>query len=235
MFGDSNVEHYSPRAIYLNHSGAANTIYWGARGGCLPIPHVFQDADHFCPQVKSATIRLLQRNDVKKVVIGACWACYFNEIDKPDSKFNYYFKDGNRKIGLNTEIGRDLAFAELENLLRELKNTKDVYLLLGSPLSHEANPRLFLNKNRLASALPLIPENYLIHLSPAEIYLRKKLTDIAHKTGAKIIDPTKHFCKDSICKGLTDDGRFLYKDNSHLRPFYVRNYASYIDISMVAR
>ena len=54
--------------------------------------------------------------------------------------------------------------------------------------------------------------------------LRNKLLNIAKRTGVKVIDPMKHLCDFSTnsCLRVSNDGRPLFRDANHLRPFFVR-------------
>ena len=50
--------------------------------------------------------------------------------------------------------------------------------------------------------------------------------------GAIIIDPVATLCPNDNCMVLTDNGSPIYKDENHLRAFYVKQYISYIDIAV---
>jgi hypothetical protein len=43
------------------------------------------------------------------------------------------------------------------------------------------------------------------------------------------INPVDYLCRQSYCPTLADDGMPVYTDNSHLRPDYVREHATFLD------
>jgi len=45
----------------------------------------------------------------------------------------------------------------------------------------------------------------------------------------EFVDPTKLICPNSLCSSINDKGEPLYKDNSHMRPFFVKEHMTILD------
>jgi hypothetical protein len=58
------------------------------------------------------------------------------------------------------------------------------------------------------------------------------MIEMAKRAGATVIDPVLSLCQDDACKVRMVDGTPIYKDSSHLRPFYVRDFADFIDVAL---
>ena len=50
--------------------------------------------------------------------------------------------------------------------------------------------------------------------------------------GAIVIDPVEHLCVDQQCPVVTFDGKPVYKDDNHYRPFFVKEHAVFIDMAL---
>jgi len=59
--------------------------------------------------------------------------------------------------------------------------------------------------------------------------MKNDLINIAAKNKIEIIDPMKYLCGDATCPSVDADGQPMYKDGQHLRPYFVRKKASFID------
>ncbi|MCB1933695.1 MAG: hypothetical protein KDI45_14650 [Candidatus Accumulibacter sp.] len=47
-----------------------------------------------------------------------------------------------------------------------------------------------------------------------------------------MIDPVEHLCVDQQCPVVTFDGKPVYKDDNHYRPFFVKEHAVFIDMAL---
>ncbi len=59
--------------------------------------------------------------------------------------------------------------------------------------------------------------------------------NVAVSNGAKVIDPLDYFVEDGAFYGKSPDGRFRYKDEHHLRPFFVMEKATFLDALLQAK
>ncbi|WP_198082969.1 acyltransferase family protein [Variovorax sp. E3] len=225
--GDSHVQQYAPRALEVARAFPEDTrtAYFATLGSCPPVPGVFADKNVDCPERRDKTLAIAYSPQVKTVVIGGCWNCYFLDSGAVD----YYFRgpDGVVHPFQNGDgIARSLA--SLEALLRDLSQKKKVYLLLDNPGGADFTPRRLIQGNRLAhiTAAPTTPTAQL----PAnQRQLNDRLLAIAAASGAEPIDAVASLCKDNACQRVMPDGNPSYKDGDHLRLEFTRDHANYID------
>jgi len=237
FLGDSHIEQYSSRVIELanNSSASSKSVYFATNGGCPPIPGVFEDNHPGCNAFREEAIKFALDPFINAVVISAYWNSYIIQtkemvnLGKPD---NYYFLQNNEKIYFRQNDTRKIVLSSLEILLKKLSATKKVYLLLDNPSSNLFDPKTYFDGSRLRSWISV---KDVINRSPydkEQEQLRQEMIDIANKAGAIIIDPIPTLCPKNSCFVLTADGRPIYKDEHHLRPFYVKQFADYIDIAI---
>ena len=238
FFGDSHVEQYGPRAVgALKANKNASSIYFWTTSGCSHIPYVKNLKKTCIPTINGSHSRLskalefMKLNHINKLVIGGCWNCNFSKIPSKDIPLvdsAYYVKNGSN-LSLRNDIGRDLALIELEALLKRLSAEIDVTLLLDNPMSDEQSPESFFSGNRL-QGLFVNSSKKINTIAPDQFEIREKLLMIAKRSGAKVIDPMKSLCNVSTktCLRVSNDGRPLFRDSNHLRPFAVKD-IDYLD------
>lgn len=240
FYGDSRIEQYGPKIVrLLEENPNYNTAVFGTRPGCLPIPNVYESNHKLCKdaRVSNEVIKYINRSDVETVVIGAAWNVYFLiETEYEDQRYSYYYQDGgnNNKHLFRDGDGASLAMQELEKFLGEIAKDKQVFLLLDNPYEKNHSPKFYFEGTRLTS----ISEKFSSKQEARAIYasgqkqLRDKLKAIAVRSGAKIIDPTALLCNETDCKFTTESGIPIYMDEGHLRPFFVEQHATYMDITL---
>lgn len=62
--------------------------------------------------------------------------------------------------------------------------------------------------------------------------LRALMMEMAKRSNAIVVDPVDHFCEGNQCRAIMDDGRPIYKDSSHIRPFYVKQFIEFLDVTL---
>jgi peptidoglycan/LPS O-acetylase OafA/YrhL len=239
FIGDSHMEQIGPRiGRLLRDNPERNSAIFVTHGGCTPIPNVFEHRSTRCNEFMQEALHQVQRDDVKKVVIGAKWNFYFLTAtsDSPEQELNdrryYYLDDNGTEHAFKNGKGASLAIRQLESFISAIAREKQVYLLLDNPSGRQYSPKFFLQRSRLsrfpitgASGTELrVPDN------PEQQRLRNELTAIAHRAGAEVIDPSARLCEEQRCMIIDDSGIPIYKDEDHLRPFYVEEYADFIDV-----
>jgi peptidoglycan/LPS O-acetylase OafA/YrhL len=233
FLGDSHIEQYSPRAVSILKSDKnASSVYFWTSSGCPTIPYVKNSRKNCQPRLYGA-LEFIKSNNFNKLVIGGCWNCYFdnfssNSRDIPLEDDAYYVKNGKHE-SLRNKVGRDLALIELENLLKKLALKTDVTLLLDNANSDEQSPQSFFSGNRIQGLSVNSPRK--MSAIPADQFaLREQLLMIAKRSGVKVIDPMKHLCdiSNKTCLRVSNDGRPLFRDSTHLRPFAARD-LGYLD------
>jgi hypothetical protein len=61
----------------------------------------------------------------------------------------------------------------------------------------------------------------------------ERLKAVAAASGALVVDPMDYFCDKSACPTTAADGQPIYSDSNHIRPFYVKQKALFIDGMLV--
>lgn len=235
FFGDSHMEQYGPKAVdsINRNKGKTNSLIFLTGGGCPPIPDVFEDAGIHtgCNSFIKNGLNIINDPDVKIVVIGACWNCYFDYEARPKAGrdgFNYYSVENGKKYYFRDGVGVDVSLKKLEAFIRMLAKKKRVVLVLDNPMGEQYDPKFYFAGNRF-SALSLKNDRQRIPITPEHKAIRERLIDIAKRQQIEYVDPAAMICTNDICNAFTDNGIPIYKDNSHLRPFFVRNNASFLD------
>jgi len=242
MMGDSHIEQYGPRVVELSHvlPDKLNTVYFSTLAACPQIPFIEYPDGASCKKHIQSTLEFIKVNKVNTVVITACWNCYFhkhayNLHNTPFSDNYSYVKNGKRE-GFSDGTGKHLALQELELFLKRLSGVTKVFLMLDNPISIQQDPVTFLEGARLGTfRAKKVSQSFVI---PAEQFaLRNKLIGIANRSGVEIIDPDTILCAldKQTCLRMTIDSKPIYKDSNHLRPFFVREYADYLDKALLAR
>ncbi len=240
FLGDSHVQQYGPdiARIVEHNRERATTAMLVTSGGCPPIPDVFDDRakDKDCEQSRAYGLELIATPSVSAVVIGGCWNCYFIAETKPrtpDSKNDFYALDNGRKMFFRDGEGVALAQAKLEALLRDIAAHKPVYLMLDNPIGADYAPQNLFEGSRITGLAPRGDGRQRVALDADEVRLHQQLMALAQRSGAKVLDPRQHLCNDDGCLRMARDGRPLYSDSDHLRPFAVREYAHFLDAVLI--
>ncbi|VAW54787.1 O-antigen acetylase [hydrothermal vent metagenome] len=233
-FGDSHLQQYSPRIVKLINEDPANTksVVFATKGGCPPIPGVFEDQHPRCnASFRKTVIKYALSNDIDSVVIGANWG-YLNEIKRPPAgEYRYYFlQDGHKKY-FDVD-GIEYAFQSLENLILSISKYKKVYLLLDNPIGLEFDPKTFFKGSRISGYIEK-KEVTFYKYNKKQLQVRARLLELAKKTDVIIIDPDEHFCVQGRCKTSSNDGTPIYKDFSHIRSRYVKEFVEYLDVTVM--
>lgn len=232
FIGDSIVEQYAPRVDFLlnsRDSGTYRSVIFATGPGCPPIPNVVHRARHShpaCAATAMAAYELAHKSNVEAVVIGGNWDNYLS----PKNEALAYL-DGTRLIPYTEAGAVEAALASLANEIELLSKSKQVYILLNSPKGPGFSPKSMLtgsrwttlgkNTHREGASIEAFISEY--------VPIRAKLEMIADRYGAKIIDPISTLCKGGTCPTVSVDGDPLFMDEEHMRPFYVREYAVFID------
>lgn len=226
FIGDSHVRQYSPRVVQVVGSGSApqqfNSAYFLTEAGCSPIPGFpFRPAvREKCESFLAAASRLVQDDNIKAVVVGGCWNCIFAG------------KRGNT-ANPDDDLTNTAELGKLASFLSGLAARKTVYLLLDNHADKSVHPLRFLSGSRLTN-LTIDTTRKRMQLPAAQAQVRKRLTEMAARIGVAVLDPASTFCNQDLeCMIMTDDGRPVFRDDDHLRPFFVREQASFLDPALM--
>ncbi len=239
FFGDSHVQQYAPRIVrLLTENPNHNTAVFATAGGCPPIPNVSANKLVWCPSMTASAIEYIDRDDVETVVIGAHWNNYFlnaarKRIGQEANQYLYYFEgDNSERHSFSGGNGAALALQELEIFLGRVAQNKQVFLVLDNPSGENYSPESLFEGSRLTNIRESVGDNQITSYAPEQRQLRIQLKAIAARSGAIVIDPSLLLCTEQRCMVTTENGVPIYKDESHLRPFFVEQQADFIDVTV---
>lgn len=229
LLGDSHVDQYSSRISYLMHEqpDKLNEILFATHEGCLPIPGVFSESGgkRECNDYRQSMKSILENNNIKTVVIGACWSCYLIPHSKGQQQIEYRNKPEQKKKALEL----------LKEFLIQTGKTKKVYLVIDNPIGAEFSPDYYIQGDRFTRLIVRpIPKAVLV--SEEQLELRRQLRIVANLANAKIIDPFDSLCNgNNLCLVSGADDKPIYKDGNHLRASFVMQNASFIDNALLSK
>ena len=228
FMGDSNMEQYSPRMEVLMANEEVlknNRVIFVALGGCPPIRTIFngRSDNKNCPGLVELGLKIGVGSDVQTVVLGADWTAYF----KKESL--YVFND--QHSTKEDEPGYQLALNDLGQVIQKFRQAgKKVYLMMNIPRGPEFDPKFMVERSfsfdPISIKMPQFSRKDFIQK------FEKIFSDVSIvgvKSGAILINPMDFLCKENDCPIITNDGSPIYKDENHMRPFYIRENVKYLD------
>ena len=237
FIGDSNMEQYYPRIEELikNSPSSTNSIIFSTDDGCAPLPDTMIASYKHCAGLFEAALKLaLQRKEISSVVIGGLWYQYLSGAAREGGSLSYFFAGDGQEYPIEMgSAGYQKALTALSDYIKVLnKNNKRVILILNIPTGDELDP--FYMVKRSLKHFPHVFEARDGGLNLKvfeEKYGRIKhdLIDVAATNKIELIDPVKYLCSEDRCPSVDTDGEPLYKDGQHLRPYFVKGRATFID------
>lgn len=220
FIGDSHLEQYGPRVVQSLESNPDqyNSAIFLTSPGCSPIPGTAQTNSYHvetCRVFREQVAELVLRPEISAVVIAAGWSMYFVESSSQAPE----------NLDLSFELNA------LQTFIESIVSQKKVYVLLDNPSGPPFEPRHFFVGTRLTS-LTVKPFQEQVTLDKDQNALRLRLAEAAAAAGALVIDPVEHLCVNNRCPVVTADGRPIYKDDNHYRPFYVKENAGFVDLTL---
>ena len=240
FIGDSNIEQYAVRIeeIIKRNPSSTNSAIFSTGDGCVPIPKASVASYKHCFDLFEESLELaLSRKDISTVVIGGLWYQYLSGEALGGRTLSIFHADDGQEYPIEKgSVGYQKALAELSNYIAVLKrNHKKVILVLNIPMGSEMDP--FYLVQRSLRHFPNVFEvrDGGLNLTTFEARygsIKNDLINIANKNQIAIIDPVKYLCSDDVCASVDADGEPRYKDGQHLRPYFVRNKATFIDATV---
>ncbi|MGO9392899.1 SGNH hydrolase domain-containing protein, partial [Rhodoblastus sp.] len=202
--------------------------------GCPPLPRV----NRFTPGFRCAkfidAVRMQLENDetISTVVFGSVWADYFlGAYNIQNGRTDLYIIDksgGRAPVNIGSNTFNDV-FSEFGAFVGQLvQSGKRVIIITPVPTRYENIPKeMYIAEwqNRTVPDLSISEDEFRQYSEPVVSALRASVST----SNVEIIDPMNFLCKEGRCPVLAADGRPLYKDGGHLRPFAVREKAAFLD------
>ncbi|MGM5033541.1 acyltransferase family protein [Tardiphaga sp. 803_E3_N1_3] len=227
--GDSMMFQYGPRVQRLFDGGAlsANT-YFVVGGSCPPVPGAIHSSDWLadCSNMPEILSRLVKREGIQSVVLGAGWAGYGGDrllIDRAGKL---------SPLGTNNIL--DAFYANLEDYVRLLQaQGAEVHIVLGAPTDPQRfSPREMVIRSPFGFQInPNVEQTVQVaDLRAVNSITDAKLREIADRTGAKLLDPFPDVCGDGEeCSPFFGAVEPKYSDGVHLRPDFVQDRIQFLD------
>jgi len=222
FFGDSHAAQFAP--LFSNVENLRSNLGILTSSGCPPIPNLFNDSRPHCADFFNKLNQVLSvEAGISKVLVAACFNCYFTEQSRDD----YYYLSGGKKTPLSSEEGRAEALLSMGNFIKALSLKHEVIIIGDNPLSDSFNPAVMLShKLRGDSAFfkSRFPEFSLqeFEVSPEQVALNDKLRAAAPSMSARYISLADIVCPGGVCKSTDHKGLPVYRDANHMRPAFIR-------------
>ncbi len=231
FLGDSHIEQYGPRVVDLYKEGLSKEVAFITGGGCAPIPHVFEDHHKDCFGLLRRFKQVLKDNPIETIVIGADFNGYFGRIHSKLSDNTFYYKNGDIYVPFYEPNGQILAKRSMYDFTSELAKKYRVAVLLDLPTDPKFHPNFLLGQSDTKRSVPLSRVINNVQFSQAEfqIELAIEMTDNFRGRGVAIVDQASVICPKNLCSALDTQGRPIYKDTQHMRPFFVKKKMDLLD------
>lgn len=230
--GDSHLERYWPRIeLALNKLGTnARPVILTTRLGTPALPNVNRVGYHDCDRFFDFAMQEALKTNVSTVVFCCFWEAYFIGVFPAGEPADIYRVDDRKRIPLR--IGNpdaDQVFVEFGKAIFQLTSAgKEVIVILPGPCCSKWDPKFtsrFASLTEITNQVRVARKDFEAFIHP----VKNILIAVVTHNGGKTIDPLDYFEENGFLNGKTAEGRFRYIDESHFRPFYVRENASFID------
>jgi hypothetical protein len=219
FLGDSLIEQYYPLVDSLVRSGKYPTSYFLTQGGCIPIAGL-ENINRSCKDL----VRIFSgENEMvfDRIYVAGYWEKYLEEASIGSIWRLYGSVESEVSSKLITQYEQEIR--DLFELLSNISNV--VYFILPTPYGPEFNPK---NMEELI----LSGQNYVG--MPVEHYKSRNrsyysfISRISETVGVELIDPMDTICENR-CNIRDSEGRYFYKDDIHMRPWYVVEKVDYLN------
>lgn len=232
FLGDSHIEQYGPRVVDLYQKGLSREVVFVTVGGCPPIPSIIVKNHKKCANLLENFNSVLRKYPIDTVVIGAAFNGYLSTPEHAGGKYDYYYKDGDNAVSLSSAEGIALAKKSFYNFAKELADRYRVIVLLDIPSGQDFSPQAMLNATN--KKRPLLMTDMKTYSSPFERYdlqiqLEDEMTQVFSASEVITIRQSELICPNGLCRALSGDGRPIYKDSGHMRPWFVTEVMDVID------
>lgn len=220
VVGDSHAMMWFPRFGFEKHG----RIEFLAHSLCPPFPNYFDKTLESCGRFNDLVLDRVLSGPYRRIVYMSIWVPY---LDAFASRSCHTTDIGCRP--LDGTVQEDLLFADFYIGVRRLVNAgREVVIVLPIPAPHFDLPKALRNKDFFGEDADASRWLNPTKISAAETRVRAKLKRAA-AFGAQIVDPRDFMCQGGRCPLVAEDGRALYSDGNHLRPWVVRERLNFLD------
>jgi peptidoglycan/LPS O-acetylase OafA/YrhL len=225
MFGDSYIEAFGPRIVDLYEKGLIEEVAFATSGGCAPLPGSYAGEKYFsCIKNFENFERILASEPIETVILGGSYGSYFNY-----NKNSFFVEKSGERLSLASEQGRHKAYAAFFKFVERLAKVYKVVVMSHSAASSRFSPdKMLANVDGDRRTIPI---SNIINNEPFAIdnKLEIEMEGWLEPLNVPYVSQSKKVCPNGICIPLTEDGKPKYKDSSHMRPFFVKEYMDILD------
>jgi len=239
LFGDSHIEQYGPRVVDLYLKGNARETAFITGGGCPPIPNVYSDGDvhEHCFKLFERFHNLLKNNPIETIIVGASFNGYLAQSHSKGAKYTYYFNDDKQTVPLTSLDGIARARQSFYDFANKLSEKYRLIVLLDLPAGEKFSPNYLVNDSNEKRPIPISGK---ILANPfdqdhLQVALEKEMVEIFSTSKVETVSQSDHICPDGICMALSSDGKPIYKDSSHMRPWFVIEKMDVLDFYILTK
>lgn len=184
-------------------------------GSFVPSPH---------PHDKFFNNELTKLN-FTSIILTSYWEAYISsysnwrDSNRPDEKIGYNF----------TSPWQGNLFQRLADVMKkQVERGVQVYILMQYPTGHKNDPC------NLAVAPEKVPTFLFseFKMQPQIQLIRLLIDRFALHSGSIVLEPAVSFCEGDVCCPLAPDGRPAFKDANHVRPFFVMEHYSFLNVAL---
>ncbi len=231
--GDSHMQHYWPRIEFVlkNRQGNARAVSFITAGGCPTLPNVNRvKRGYASDKLYEYIMSEAARPEIDTVVISSFWEIYFIGCYPGRGAESLHDVRDSDKTPLRPGTA---AFQRIldefgASISRLAKMGKKVVVILSNPSSYDwaplETPRMGGGQG-LSRSIKVSRRAFEAFVSP----VNEPLAEVVVRNGGEVINSLDYFDEDGFFNGKASDGRFRYLDPDHLRPFYARERALFLD------
>jgi len=109
--------------------------------------------------------------------------------------------------------------------------------LLDLPAGEKFSPNYLVNDSNEKRPIPISGK---ILANPfdqdhLQVALEKEMVEIFSTSKVETVSQSDHICPDGICMALSSDGKPIYKDSSHMRPWFVIEKMDVLDFYILTK
>lgn len=219
ILGDSHSLAWLSR--YGLRSDARAEAMWSF--SCPPMPNFVNKKAASCADFHEAALTRIRNGSYRSVIYAAMWPSYFERGGLGCRRS----PTGCHQLSDTIE---DNLFADFYAEIASLRQSGiRVIVMLPTPVPDKDLPRLLrqadFSGQRRSPDTYSIPE-YSDNTTAQRIEKRLRK---AEQYGAIIVDPRQYMCSDGSCPAVAENGRSLYADSNHLRPWIVQERLDFLD------
>ena len=225
MFGDSHIEAFGPRIVDQYQNGLVEEVAFVVKGGCAPLPNLYRNEKKYLPRCKghlARFFRVLESNPIDVVILGGSYKKYF------ESPHSIFIDADGTKVLVSSEIGKKKAFDSFYKFVEDLSKKYKVVVMSHAPGHPRFSPKSILKSLDKGRSIPIGVNSNDFPFS-IDRKLEVEMSDLLKSLDVDFVSQSEKVCPNGVCYPLTKDGRPKYKDNSHMRPFFVREYMDILD------